>query len=234
MNTRRSYFLPILFTSFLLVLWIISLHFFSLQKTKVLGTEHTSPEEVSLILEKYQGKALLELPKREVSHSLQALKWVKEVRLFSLFPHTLLINIKERTPLLAIPYQDALYLVDEEGMVIDRTREKGDLPLLCTDVVPIIGEKLGIPNFGGIVDCIKMMEESKGIRLKEIHFPVGGEFYIIINEGLKVIMGEPIKLRQKIGILEVILSRIPQIEKRVVYVNLSCPDAPAVKEREGS
>ncbi len=234
MNTSRSYLPPILSTSFLLLLWIISLHFFSLQGTKVLGTERTSPEEVSLLLQKYQGKALLRLPKKEVIHSIQTLRWVKEVRLFSLFPHILLIKIKERTPLIAIPYQDAFYLVDEEGMVIDKTTEKGNLPLLYVDIAPLIGERLVIPNFEGIVNCVKIIEGSKGIRLREIHFPSGGEFYIIINEGLKVIMGEPTKLRQKIGILEVMLARIPQIEKRVVYVNLSCPDAPAVKEREGS
>jgi len=66
-----------------------------------------------------------------LQEELAAHRWVKEVRIRKIFPSTLRIEIKDRTPL-ALLKRENLYLIDEEGIHLERikSREKLDLPLL--------------------------------------------------------------------------------------------------------
>jgi cell division septal protein FtsQ len=66
-----------------------------------------------------------------LQEALAAHRWVKEVRIMKILPSTLKIEIKERTPL-ALLKRENLYLIDEEGIHLERikSRKKLDLPLL--------------------------------------------------------------------------------------------------------
>lgn len=66
-----------------------------------------------------------------LQEALAAHRWVKEVRIRKILPSTLKIEIKDRTPL-ALLKRENLYLIDEEGVHLERieSREKLDLPLL--------------------------------------------------------------------------------------------------------
>lgn len=88
-------------------------------------------EEIQQNLENINMGNILLFDIEHLQEALAAHRWVKEVRIRKLLPSTLKIEIKDRTPL-ALLKRENLYLIDEEGIHLERieSTEKLDLPLL--------------------------------------------------------------------------------------------------------
>lgn len=88
-------------------------------------------EEIQQNLENLNMGNILLFDIEHLQEALAAHRWVKEVRIRKILPSTLKIEIKDRTPL-ALLKRESLYLIDEEGIHLERieSREKLDLPLL--------------------------------------------------------------------------------------------------------
>jgi cell division septal protein FtsQ len=88
-------------------------------------------EEIQQNLENINLGNILLFDIEHLQEALAAHRWVKEVRIRKILPSTLKIEIKNRTPL-ALLKRGNLYLIDEEGIHLERieSTEKLDLPLL--------------------------------------------------------------------------------------------------------
>jgi len=88
-------------------------------------------QEIQKNLENINAGNILLFDIGRLQEALAAHRWVKEVRIRKILPSTLKIEIKDRTPL-ALLKRENLYLIDEEGIHLERikSREKLDLPLL--------------------------------------------------------------------------------------------------------
>lgn len=93
-----------------------------------------SPELKDAVRQFFNGKKIgniLLLDISQLQGTLTAHRWIKEARVRKIFPSSLKIEIKERTPA-AILQKEYLFLIDEEGVQLEKTlsREKVNLPLL--------------------------------------------------------------------------------------------------------
>lgn len=88
-------------------------------------------EEIQQNLENINLGNILLFDIEHLQEALAAHRWVKEVRIRKILPSTLKIEIKDRTPL-ALLKRESLYLIDEEGIHLERieSTKKIDLPLL--------------------------------------------------------------------------------------------------------
>jgi len=88
-------------------------------------------QEIQKNLENINLGNILLLDIGHLQEALAAHRWVKEVRIRKILPFTLKIEIKDRTPL-ALLKRENLYLIDEEGIHLERieSTEKLNLPLL--------------------------------------------------------------------------------------------------------
>ncbi|NIM58124.1 MAG: FtsQ-type POTRA domain-containing protein [Candidatus Aminicenantes bacterium] len=88
-------------------------------------------QEIQQNLENIKAGNILLFDIGHLQEELAAHRWVKEVRIRKIFPSTLRIEIKDRTPL-ALLKRENFYLIDEEGIHLERiqSREELDLPLL--------------------------------------------------------------------------------------------------------
>ena len=88
-------------------------------------------EEIQQNLENLNLGNILLFDIEHLQEVLATHRWVKEVRIRKILPSTLKIEIKDRTPL-ALLKRESLYLIDEEGIHLERieSTKKIDLPLL--------------------------------------------------------------------------------------------------------
>jgi len=99
---------------------VLSTPIFGINKIKVSGIVYTDQEQVDEITSSIRHKPILTADLDGVKRRLAALPWVKYATVEMKFPHTVLIQIAERTPVAAYLGEDNQWRpIDIEGRVID-------------------------------------------------------------------------------------------------------------------
>ena len=99
----------------------------------VTGTNRMAPGEAQAILEGLRGTSMVTADLESWRQKLLDAPWVAEATIRRVFPGTVAVAISEREPLGIGRIQGALYLIDQEGAVIDEFGPKYaefDLPII--------------------------------------------------------------------------------------------------------
>jgi cell division protein FtsQ len=106
---------------------------FRVQRVTVRGNERLAPGEVLALLDGIEGEHLLDVDLQRWRQRLMGSPWVADVRLHKRLPGTIDVDIVERVPLAVARRDGQLFLIDEDGAVID---EYG--PLYADIDLPIV------------------------------------------------------------------------------------------------
>ena len=99
---------------------VLSTPLFAISKIKVSGVVYTDQEQVNEITASIRNKPILTADLDVVERRLAALPWVKYATAQMHFPHTVVIQIAERTPVAAFLGEDNQWRpIDIDGRVID-------------------------------------------------------------------------------------------------------------------
>ena len=99
----------------------------------VTGTSRMAPGEALAILDGLRGSSMVTADLESWRQKLLDAPWVADASIRRVFPRTVAVVISEREPLGIGRIQNALYLLDQEGSVIDEFGPKYaefDLPLI--------------------------------------------------------------------------------------------------------
>lgn len=227
-NPYLSSFLTICFLS--LIWYTLPFFFFPLEDIHIYGNYYISEEIIRERLDHLKGRPLLRISQGYVS-SLLDNGWVKKVEIYRLPSHILIVKIKERNPFLIIsPEKGSPLLVDEEGFVIESSTQISSLPILFLPSVEVEENKMiSLPYFKDIKEIFDQLKETP-IKIENLSLSPTGELSLSTQGGIKIIIGEQRELFQKLFLLKTLWGKIPNIEKRLNYINLSCPYKPAIME----
>lgn len=99
---------------------IFSTPLFAVNHIKLAGIVYTDQEQIAEITKSIRGKPILTADLNSVRDRLEELPWVKYATVNMDFPHTVVIQIAERTPVAAYLGEDNRWrVIDVEGRVID-------------------------------------------------------------------------------------------------------------------
>ena len=103
--------------------------FFSVRNYVINGANRVPHEEIIARCSQKSANAFdLDLDKME--KAIQSSPWIKEVRCVRKFPDTIVIDVVERKPVVFAPVGGKIWLVDDEGQVLQEDdRVLGDLSL---------------------------------------------------------------------------------------------------------
>lgn len=233
---KNIYLTALVFILIILLLWILLPSFFlPLERISLMGNYHFSKEEVLALLSHLLGKSLNRLTTKELSSSLSKIGWVKKIEAYKIPPHTLLLRIEERTPFLLV-YHNEQYplLVDDEGYLLEKSPSGYRLPSLYVSGIKMEKHnKLPSKVISEVKEILKELEGTP-INVERIYLSKDGDIQIMTKNGLKIILGKPKELYKKLFLLKTFWGRIPNIEKRLLYIDLSCPQAPVIMKREAN
>ncbi len=112
------------------VLDYIGAHGFVLEDIIVTGRQRTSLEDVEKILDLKRGDNILKVDVRRLKQDLEALPWIRDVRIRrSFLPNILLIEIEEKEVLAIWQLNERFYPLDMDGYVIEADY-RPDKPIL--------------------------------------------------------------------------------------------------------
>ena len=102
------------------VLAVLGSSLFAVDTVDVSGNVYTNPEKLQAVVDDLVGTPVLLVDTEQAETDLQAIPWVEDARVRTSFPNSVSIEIRERTPLVAMAGQDGLSRVlDRDGRVLD-------------------------------------------------------------------------------------------------------------------
>ncbi len=111
--------------------WLFQSDIFRLTKVEIQGNLHTNQDIILKMSNLRAGLNLLSLNLEQVGRDIEALDWIRTVKVTKEFPDKLYIKVEEYRPV-ALVSGKGLYLVDAHGEIFRRVekKEKWDLPII--------------------------------------------------------------------------------------------------------
>ena len=99
---------------------ILASSLFDVRTIDVQGAVYTDPQDLSAIVGKVRGEAILLVDTRQIERQLEGIAWVESARVSTDFPHRVFIDIRERTPIATFAGSDGKFrVIDRDGRVLD-------------------------------------------------------------------------------------------------------------------
>jgi len=99
-----------------------ALKYFQLREIHFKGTTHVSEESLRLLIQKSSPPNLLQIDLEHVRGIVETEAWVKSAVVRRKLPDELVIYVDERQPAAVAAIDRELYVVDEEGTILDRQK----------------------------------------------------------------------------------------------------------------
>ena len=99
---------------------ILASSLFDVRTVDVQGAVYTDPQQLSSIVDKVRGEAILLVDTRQIERELEGIAWVESARVSTEFPHRVFIDIRERKPIATFAGSDGKFrVIDRDGRVLD-------------------------------------------------------------------------------------------------------------------
>jgi len=150
--------------------WACQSELFMISQVLVKGCDHLTEEEVLQLSDVTARDNLLSLDLESIATNIEAHPWVNAVEVKRELPDHLMITIKEHAPV-ALLNSDKIYLVDEQGKIIDElsTEERISLPII-TGVDPKYIENHQIQKALELISMASKGTRTLGVNnISQIH-----------------------------------------------------------------
>jgi cell division protein FtsQ len=201
---------------------------FHVREVLVSGNYHLDQKDVIEAAGITKGDSLFDVPLNNIEERLKKNAWIKTMALRKQYPGTVVIRIDEAVPKALLSVNKKLYLLAEDGKILERIRGE------VTPFLPVIKD-IRPTNQKGISEAIRLVDSllKKNILADRESIEIGLESYgltmNIDGEFIKVGYGNYSEKLQRWVELE------PEIRKKGVpikYVDLRFKDSVIVKPRK--
>lgn len=209
----------------LLLVGLVAATFFTpllaIEQIKVVGAERVDEKKVARALDVLEGRSLTTISDSEVAQLLGDFALIETFALQAQPPHTLIVKLREREPILALVRGGKSYLYDAAGVQIEQAEGVVDQPYLLLD-----SEPLDSPQFEVAVEVLLSLPVETYRQVFSIQVSEQLTVQMILKESnISVIWGDT---KQALLKDEVLQSLIATGLEDSVVVDVSSPNAPVV------
>jgi cell division protein FtsQ len=235
-NGRRLVWAITLFTIAALgyACWALTWPELTIRTIEVEGAHRLSRSEICQASGVSVGEHLFAVSTRRVRRLVAELPQVESANVSRRLPGTLCIHVSERMPRLVLIDAGGRWYVDEKGVRYDRVGVKnGDsaegLPtvFLNSDV----REKKAVQ---AALLCLRVGRQFDPYVVSEVDFPPDGSMVIILDSGLRIEMGTPDLVYQKLCLAGRVLDANRDLYRWGEYVNVASLPDPVFRLRAGA
>lgn len=210
--------------------------YFKIKSLSIEGNTHYDEDTLDKFTIDIPGTNIFEVNKKDIEDSLgTGLVWIKSVELRKIFPDSITIMIQERNPALMASYKNDFYLLDDEGLILEKISfddldSYGDLILVrdAFDYKLDPGEAIAAKNILSCASIYNIMDEEVRALIKEagIEENIAGDIFFITYNNEKIVFGDSNEIIKKIEVLKLLLKQ----ETKYNIIDLRNPENPVVKE----
>ncbi len=219
---------------------LLSLPVWTVKKIVVKGNDMASREKIVRAVSISRSENIFFLDYGEIARRAASVPRVRSAKAYPQVPDSVVIDVTERRPFAVAIIEGEHTVIDDEGVILQVSgTDKGrsyDLASLST----VVGLKRTSVKEGRIADKKVMSAMTSAIKKLtalmnrskfELEIPGPGELNILVDDVIKVKMGDTGDVDKKLAVLSVILKKIGQKGRKIEYIDLRVPSSPAVKFR---
>lgn len=163
---------------------------FNLTTVRLEGLKVLTEEAVLIASGVSSGDSVLRLERAKIEAGIETLPYVEAAEVVIVFPDTMIVRVKERTPAATLIVRNAAYEIDRSGVVLRRYPEGLEYisPLITNvgglDVVEAGDSITVLPLHSALEawDAFQSTSMSKDLTLSEIAAPSADEIVMLVNE----------------------------------------------------
>ena len=208
--------------------------YFKIKNIDIQGNKHYKDEEIKTLVEDLTGSNIFEVNKKKIEDELtKKLSWIKETELSKVFPDKIVIKITEREPCLKIVYLGSHFLIDDEGVVLDKIDKESldkykDLILVRNAVSHSInvGDKIAKKNVLSCAEIYDFFDSDLKSLIKDARLDdnISGDIIFYTVSGKEIIFGDSSDILKKVEILKELLKG----QSNCSIIDLRISDNPVV------
>ncbi|MBQ9272127.1 MAG: FtsQ-type POTRA domain-containing protein [Mogibacterium sp.] len=152
--------------------------FFTVDSIEVRGNSHYTAEEIINMSHAMPGRNIIyDANKQETIEYLEQNPYIKSASVSRKLPSTLVIKVVERTEKMAFMYDDDYLVMDDEGILLKKTRNAPKTTLIEGLIVNKIklGEKIGTENNKLFNKAIKLIRSTSDADLYFVRIDMSDE-----------------------------------------------------------
>jgi len=204
---------------------------FTLKKVLIFGNRHLSYVNVVDLAGLKGGENLLTLDLEEVYDNLHSSAWMRTVSLRKELPDTLVIRMEESRPVALLQSAEGLFVVDTEGLLLERVSEAPVyfLPVIVHESADGSDEFMEAVKLASAINDIK---EAREVELVEIAGLENGARNMVVRfDGVDIRIGEG-NYREKLSRYFELSREIGRRKINVDYIDLRFANRVVVKPLE--
>jgi len=229
---RFYFFVVVLVLAFTGGYFFLSSSFFNINNIK-LECDPKNRGNYEKVVSALKGVNLFAIDNSQIAAKLLAYPTVKTVSIKRKLPSTLIVELKERKPFLAIPQESQKLAVLSEDFIVIDLAEPGtlDLPLVAGLEGRNLktGEKVILIDLEQIKPYILAINQEQKQLLKTFKYDPEEGVVGYTKNGVKLIFGDDRDIEEKLLIALSLAQEMANKGRKISYINVSYKGAPVVK-----
>ncbi|MDK2820683.1 MAG: cell division protein FtsQ [Clostridia bacterium] len=237
---RRINFLLLLIFLFTVTALFYFIHsgFFGFKHLVITGNRHIEAKEVENLMAVSKGTNLWQLDTSNIEKRLKTHPLIADVKINRRWPNTLTVNVKERNPKAIIFNQGNFFLVDGEGVIMQRVEKVGkiNLPLITgldklKDIGP--GSLVNDERLKVALNVVKQISSEDLNQIREIIATSPNSLQFIWAGNIIIKYGDENEVANKMAKIHKALNGLNGTEN-VEYIDVSFEGPPVIKFSQSS
>lgn len=204
---------------------------FRIKVVEISGTQRVGAEEIFRNSNIEIGDNMLMIPVASVRERVgEKQPLIVETEIKRIFPSRVKIIVKERTPFAYVTNGTQYFLIDVEGIVIEKPNGIADPKLFTvySDGVlsSVVGEKLKYPHSEVFDEMVRNLESAIKGKYSQVRFDQHG-IKLYLRDSTYVLLGSGDDLEKKILLIPVIHQRLKAAGEQFEGLNLTNLDVPS-------
>ena len=207
----------------------------------VIGNEKVSWDEVVTAAGLKGSVGYFTVNEARIASGIESNRYLIFERLEKQFPDSLTIYVKERVPTVFVSEMGAVYVLDSEGMVLERREQNQNSDELLgkalnEQMIIVTGLKpkdlrVGRVMTAGSTNHMKayrellseLKQQSFSSQVSELNITDPESLYLITTDGYTAHLGDLTDLRAKIGTVRAVVDKLREMEKKGGMLEASIP-----------
>lgn len=190
---------------------------FNIRHLRVVGIHRITWQEVARSAGLSSSSNYFGLDEKSIREGINANRYLVYERMQRVPPSTLILYVRERQPIASINYIGIAYIMADDGVILERTRELDKHSDLMTVSGLVLRDiRLGsVPlssRINQVETCIALARElhMQGFanQVQDINLSEISSIYMTTRDGFSVHLGDGRDLRPKIGTIRAVIQRL--------------------------
>ncbi|MBM3700231.1 MAG: FtsQ-type POTRA domain-containing protein [Actinobacteria bacterium] len=232
-----------LFAFFIFLIWgfnfFYNSNYFKISSIQVTGNEKYMEQEIFEVADIFYGLNIFEADKKKIEDTLlRELAWLKSASMKKIFPDRIEITVAERKPFVKAAYGADYYIIDEEGIVLEKinVKDSGNYDNIIAvknafKYRPEEGEKIAKKNLlsCGLIYRSLDLELKGEIREAYIIENFAEDIVFLTSNNIKIIFGTSDRIEDKNAILRDVLEKLKSQGISYSEIDLRNVDNPLIR-----